>query len=96
MVKELNITIEEIDYCIEIDWNSGEFPVVGDYVRIIAICTDEQRKELESMTLPTYLHADFPNTIDYLKHYRWQVVERCWLSKNCLSINCRRVDPTLL
>ncbi len=95
MNKELKITIEEIDYYIEVDWDRGEYPVVSDYVRIMELCTEEQRKEFEYMTLPAYLHADFPNTIDYLKYYRWQVVERCWLSSDCLSINCRRVDPTL-
>lgn len=96
MTKELKIMIEEVDYYIEIDWNSREYPVVNDYVHIMELCTDEQRKEFENMTLPTYLHADFSSTVEYLKYYRWQVVERCWLSNGCLSINCRRVDPTLL
>lgn len=86
--------IDELDYYIETQWRSAEFPHVGDFLSIIDLCSDEDKKMFEKMTTPEYLHVDFQNTLEYLRYYRWKAVERSWVSDEAIQINCRKVDPT--
>ncbi|MFI3288335.1 MAG: hypothetical protein R3Y61_07670 [Rikenellaceae bacterium] len=95
MNKILRIMIEELDYYIETEWRYDEFPKVGDFVAIHNFCSHETAA-LEITPLPKHLHSDFANALAYIKHYRWQVVERAWDLKEGITILCHRVDPTLL
>ncbi|MFR9641328.1 MAG: hypothetical protein SNH41_04405 [Rikenellaceae bacterium] len=95
MKKILRIMIEELDYYIETEWRYEEFPKVDDFIYVLNFCSDDDTTYFESTPLPKHLHTDFARTIDYLKYYRWQVVERAWNLENGMTINCRRVDPSL-
>ncbi|MFR9584450.1 MAG: hypothetical protein SNG60_09325 [Rikenellaceae bacterium] len=92
----LRIMIEELDYYVETEWRYEEFPKVGDFICILIFCSDDDVKYFTHTPPPKYLHTDFTTVIDYLKYYRWQVVERAWNLEDGMTINCRRVDPTLI
>ncbi|MFI3287026.1 MAG: hypothetical protein R3Y61_00965 [Rikenellaceae bacterium] len=88
--------IEELDYYIETQWSCDDFPKVGDFIYVLLFCSDEDTAYFAGTHLPKHLHTDFVTTIDYLKYYRWQVVERAWDIKDGITILCHRVDPSLL
>ncbi|MFR9546482.1 MAG: hypothetical protein SNJ29_13030 [Rikenellaceae bacterium] len=96
MKKMLRIMIEELDYYVETEWRYEEFPKLDDFIYVLHFCSDDDTAYFESTPLPKHLHTDFTNTIDYLKYYRWQVVERAWNLEDGMTINCRRVDPSLM
>ena len=96
MKKILRIMIEELDYYIETEWRYEEFPKVGDFIYVLHFCSDDDVRYFTDSPLPEYLHSDFDNILEFVKYYRWQVVERAWNLEDGMTINCRRVDPTLL
>ncbi len=95
-MKILRIIIEELDYYIETEWKYDEFPKVNDLISVLNFCSDDDVKYFTDSPMPEYLHSDFDNILEYVKYYRWQVVERSWDLEGGMTINCRRVDPTLL
>ncbi|MFR9511989.1 MAG: hypothetical protein SNG69_09770 [Rikenellaceae bacterium] len=96
MKKILRIMIEELDYYIETEWRYEEFPKVDDFIYVLNLCSDDDTAYFESTPPPKHLHTDFANILEFVKYNRWQVVERAWNLENGMTINCRRVDPSLM
>ncbi|MFR9626005.1 MAG: hypothetical protein SNI36_08425 [Rikenellaceae bacterium] len=96
MMKMLRIMIEELDYYVETEWRYEEFPKLDDFIYVLNFCSDDDEKYFTDSPLPEYLYSDFDNILEFVKYNRWQVVERAWNLEDGMTINCRRVDPTLL